>query len=322
MQCDDQVPACTNCRRSHLGMPYSSYRVGMPNSEIVCLIEDPATKRHQPRNYLETLEQRVALLEGVLREVQPNAISGYFPTGDSQQTQITSNEGQPNTRTTDDDVDSHDDLATMVGTLSLNAAGAEPHYLGSSSVFAFSRFMKPALLQVLSPIPRDFPGLDRQNLTTQEPCPLPDYQTAVRLSNVYFQNIHPQYPFLHEPTFRMWEASLQDPFETMNALNYSPVPLYFLNMVGKVHTLSGRPLKVSGVRCWVLVIAQLWIFTRSKLVRTSVQQSIRLTAFKQLYVSAMLYIDDILLQDNLECIQATLCCATYSLRASKGTSHW
>lgn len=36
----------------------------------------------------------------------------------------------------------------------------------------------------------------------------------------------------------------------------------------------------------------------------------------------MLYIDEILCHDNLESIQAVLCCATYSLRSSKGTSHW
>lgn len=35
-----------------------------------------------------------------------------------------------------------------------------------------------------------------------------------------------------------------------------------------------------------------------------------------------MYIDDILAYDNLEAIQAILCCAIYSLRSSTGTSHW
>ena len=35
-----------------------------------------------------------------------------------------------------------------------------------------------------------------------------------------------------------------------------------------------------------------------------------------------MYIDHILLHDNLEAIQAILCCAAYSLRSSIGTSYW
>jgi hypothetical protein len=42
--------------------------------------------------------------------------------------------------------------------------------------------------------------------TLPTPCLLPDYNTAVKPSNVYFQHSHPQYPFLHEPTIRAWEA--------------------------------------------------------------------------------------------------------------------
>jgi hypothetical protein len=36
----------------------------------------------------------------------------------------------------------------------------------------------------------------------------------------------------------------------------------------------------------------------------------------------MLYIDHIICHDNLESIQAVLCCAVYSIRSTKGTSHW
>ncbi|KND91994.1 Positive regulator of purine utilization, partial [Tolypocladium ophioglossoides CBS 100239] len=54
--CDDNVPSCANCQRLNQ----------------TCLVEDPATKRHQPRNYLETLEERVALLEGLLQQARPD----------------------------------------------------------------------------------------------------------------------------------------------------------------------------------------------------------------------------------------------------------
>ena len=42
------------------------------------------------------------------------------------------------------------DLSSMIGTLSLNAAGAEPHYLGSSSAFAFARFVEPVIRQAIT----------------------------------------------------------------------------------------------------------------------------------------------------------------------------
>ncbi|KIX07700.1 uncharacterized protein Z518_02354 [Rhinocladiella mackenziei CBS 650.93] len=41
------------------------------------------------------------------------------------------------------------DLASKVGMLGLNAARAEPHYLGSSSAFAFSRVISSSLLRGL-----------------------------------------------------------------------------------------------------------------------------------------------------------------------------
>lgn len=198
---------------------------------VVCFIEDPATKRHQPRNYLETLEQRVNFLEDQLREARSSVVSQPdSPTSG----QLTANAGQVSTVTVDDRREA-DDLSSMIGTLSLKAAGVEPSYLGASSAFAFARFMKPSLRQVVSCLP---PDISRSNADAHtapspipEPCPLPDYQTAVSLSNAYFQNFHPQYPFLHEPTFRMWEAALENPLEAMNSLGYNPMPLYFLNMV-------------------------------------------------------------------------------------------
>lgn len=181
-------------------------------------MEDPATKRHQPRNYLETLEQRIAFLEGLLQEVSSHTSSDLGPSPGRELVE---------------DHQEVSDLSSMIGTLSLNAAGAEPHYLGPSSVFAFARFIKPSLHQVVSSIPPEvsYQESDATDMLSPEPCPLPDYHTAVRLSNAYFQNIHPQYPFLHEPTFRLWETMLEDPFEAMNLPHYKPVPLYFLNMV-------------------------------------------------------------------------------------------
>lgn len=224
MQCDDQVPACSNCRRIGSGREIDALfpKEGLDNwgRIVVCLVEDPATKRQQPRNYLETLEERVRFLEDKLRESDLEGLT-------------TSPSNEPSTLYSRTGSEQHElsDLSSMIGTLSLSAAGAEPHYLGSSSVFAFARFVEPSLRQVISSIPPDKASESSSQPSMLNPCPLPEYQTAVRLSNAYFQNIHPQYPFLHEPTFRIWESALKSPLDPFEVLEYNSVPIYFLFMV-------------------------------------------------------------------------------------------
>lgn len=212
----------------------------------VCLVEDPTTKRWQPRNYLETLEQRVAYLEGMLTQYRPDVSDDHFfqfdvQQPDAQTSPTTLDEpsdhrygGRSISPTPDDEHDGLDELASKVGLLSLNAAGAEPHYLGPSSAFAFSRLINSSLRQVVlrsnnNPTARGV--LDDDSTTMPTPCLLPDYDVALKLSNAYFENIHSQYPFLHEPTFRLWEATLISKSAAFDTLMSNPVPLFFLNMV-------------------------------------------------------------------------------------------
>src|SRR5688572_5249926 len=105
---------------------------------VVCSVEDPATKRHRPRNYVEQLEERVRLLELQLHEANSQSSTACEPSA-SQSSTLT----EPDLEHTKEGYtgDCEDDLASMVGTLSLNAAGAEPTYLGPSSTFAFTRFV-------------------------------------------------------------------------------------------------------------------------------------------------------------------------------------
>lgn len=104
----------------------------------------------------------------------------------------------------------------------------------------------------------------------------------------------------------MWETVLEDPIEAMSSLGYDPVPLYFLNMVRVICAIEVA-----------LILTSVQVYAIGALLRPDLGYSA-----EQLYVSAMLYIDEIICNDNLECIQAILCCAAYSLRSSKGTSHW
>lgn len=66
------------------------------------VVQDPSTKRHQPRDYLDRLEQRVNLLEEQLREAK----SGQVPVP-----------GRESDASWDADFDQSegDDLASIVG---------------------------------------------------------------------------------------------------------------------------------------------------------------------------------------------------------------
>ena len=214
----------------------------------VCLVEDPVTRRHRPRNYLETLERRVAFLESALKVHRPDLITDHFfqydqpqsasrpevrvaeaPVQDANGSPSSSNQIENESR----EHSGLDELASKVGLLSLNAAGAEPYYLGSSSTFAFSRLISSSLRQVVLENPKygNQSSQQSENPNLPVPCPLPDYDIAIRLSTAYFQNINSQYPFLHEPTFRAWEATILSGIEGLEALESGPATFFFLNLV-------------------------------------------------------------------------------------------
>lgn len=220
---------------------------------IVCLVEDPITRVYRPRNYIEILEQRVAFLENLLKQCRPDLANGDMfknhvlqPDIESNPSPLTQNAEIPGfqrgDRTTlssakkDNIVEDAgvDKLASKVGLLSLNAAGAEPQYLGSSSIFAFSRLINSSLRQVVSP---DLPTANVLDWTgncssvSPSPCLLPSYESAVKLSDIYFRNVNIHYPFLHEPTFRAWESMLADEPTGLETCVPSSTALFFLNMV-------------------------------------------------------------------------------------------
>ncbi|KAM3498927.1 hypothetical protein MY10362_007789 [Beauveria mimosiformis] len=197
---------------------------------LTCVVEDPSTKRHQPRDYLHQLEQRVALLEEQLQEAK----SGQAPAP-----------GRESDASWDADLDRSegDDLASMVGTLSLNATGSEPTYLGPSSVYAFTRFLRPSLRSAIGSTASRKTYDDGHKILVSEPWALPDQDTAIKLSSAYFQNIHTQYPFLQETAFREWEEALADPFQTI----YDPAQLFFVTMLPlDIEQVQLTPMDIIG----------------------------------------------------------------------------
>ena len=199
------------------------------------MVEDPTTKRHQSRNYVETLEERVALLEEQLRRARSDdQASSKTPhtTQDPAHCRLAGSE-------TSGEGDGTNELSFKVGMLGLRANGDEPHYLGSSSAFAFSRIIHSSLRQSFPGAPSEVSNVLEEDISQSSPCPLPDPELGISLSNAYFENIHPQYPFLHEPTFRLWEKKLIEPFTPIGPLEFDPIPLFFINMVRFLDLCSG-----------------------------------------------------------------------------------
>jgi len=85
------------------------------------------------------------------------------------------------------------------------SASEEPKYFGSSSGVNFARMVfadDRADLQ-----DSNLGGLERHTLVPNiEPAPLPSMEECGPFSGTYFESVHLQYPFLHQPTF---EACLQ-----------------------------------------------------------------------------------------------------------------
>ncbi|KAI8395688.1 hypothetical protein FOFC_21218 [Fusarium oxysporum] len=222
------------------------------------------------------LEGRVAGLQSHYHATSPQSTSAAASNDESTSSIPYTPEGRDGTS----------DLSSRVGMLDFRTTQTEPQYLGSSSSFAFSRIINLSLSSNLPTAPTLAHLSDRRS--SPSPCLLPDYDVAVQLSDAYFKHIHPQYPFLHEPTFRTWEAMLYDSSQDFTETGFSFTPLFFLNMV--------------------YAVAALLLPNTQSLAG-------------QLYISAQLY-TDVLSKDNIESIQALLCYAMYSLRSLEGPSLW
>ncbi|KAK2766349.1 fungal specific transcription factor [Colletotrichum kahawae] len=108
------------------------------------------------------------------------------------------------------------------------------------------------------------------------------------LSQTYFENIHPQYPILHKPTFQKWEDQyVKANLEVDQTLLDEP-SIFFVLMVYAIGALVENHYDVAMAY----------------------------------YSGAMEYMDSLLSVDNLTSIQCVLCCATFSIRSPVGVSVW
>lgn len=118
--------------------------------------------------------------------------------------------------------------------LCFRAAGGDPHYFGSSSDFSFTKVFSASLRGVQA----QGPGLTMGGISNPHPLsgdqvprpkPLPERSRLVRLTKAYFDQVHPQFPFLHRPTYLEWEEHVLRARETGE--RFDPVSLFFVYAV-------------------------------------------------------------------------------------------
>jgi hypothetical protein len=202
-------------------------------------------------------------------------------------------EGSP--RFASDVEDEHiDDLSTEVALLCLSAAGREPHYFGPSCAVSFSRIVSTTM-----GLPRrngssqhssGWPGAQNSEVDRTVPVSFPSRALAATLTQAYFKNIHPQYPFLHKPTFLAWEEVCTRANAAGDVTTAGGLALFFVLMVYAIGSLALGPAQRDSAGTY--------------------------------YSMALRYQEPLLDLDGLESIQSILCCAVYSVRSPVGVSLW
>jgi hypothetical protein len=129
-----------------------------------------------------------------------------------------------------------DHLSSEVALLCLNAAGGEPHYFGPSSAVSFSRIVSATMGLRGEGSPCSPRGIEESEEIPPTIRPtrvprLPSPSVSANLSRAYFNNIHPQYPFLHRPTFLKWERDICDVNQSGENSAAGDIPLFFVLMV-------------------------------------------------------------------------------------------
>jgi hypothetical protein len=274
---------------------------------------------------MQALESRVAYLEGLLQDARPDLAAdhmnhsshqlserggGSFPAMDNHSHMLASpplysdvQESRPaemrelqSGHLSNAEATETGPVSSEVGLLCVNASGREPQYLGSSSALSFAQIATNTMgLQGdafnQKPIWAHAPDLDRQRGRNQAiDLKHPAKEVAEVLSKAFFENIHPQYPFLHQPTFALWERECQDADVSGSLHDVGHTSIFFVTMVYAIgsialsHGLSGDA--------------------------------------EDFYAMAMQYSSSVLNTDTLESVQALIACAVFSIRSPVGASLW
>lgn len=266
------MPELRQDKERSRSIPYvNKRRRNSANASPDCLVEDPGTGLHRPRDYMKSLEARVAYLEHLLQQVRPEVALDHFGSNKDRDSDsgpvppglpgpispsvpavlmapvfpavpkhsffhdmgFSRAPGTPSVEVDDHNVDG---LSSEVALLCLSAAGREPHYFGPSSAVSFSRIVSATMGLTAkggsSQHSQDGYGKAfRSEVPRDVPLRLPSPKLRANLSEAYFNNIHPQYPFLHKPTFEIWQESCLKASLEGDLNRVGGVSLFFVLMV-------------------------------------------------------------------------------------------
>ncbi|KAF5983587.1 transcription activator acu-15 [Fusarium coicis] len=190
--------------------------------------------------------------------------------------------------------DARDQLSTDVALLCLTTASKEPHYFGPSSAVSFSRIISTAIdlpkRSQASTVRFEHGGFIDWDCPQAFPVSFPSPPLGTALSQAYFGNIHAQYPFLHEPTFRFWEEQCFKADLSGNLAAAGDMAQFFVWMVYATASLALGPAHYDTAESY--------------------------------YKMALKHQPFILELDSIESIQSLLSCAVYSIRSPAGGSLW
>ncbi|KAF1940938.1 hypothetical protein EJ02DRAFT_466970 [Clathrospora elynae] len=275
LKCDGQKPKCQNCIRSNRD----------------CLVEDPATGLQRPRDYLQCLEARVAYLESLLQQTRPEEALDHWG---ATRVPDSSLDDFAHSREAHDGKIDH--LSADVALLCLSAAGREAHYFGPSCAVSFSRVVSATMglpkRGATSQQAADAQGSEAQGPEVQRTvhASFPSRSLAATLSQAYFRNVHSQYPFLHKPSFQVWEEACTRANQAGHIIAAGQLPLFFVLMVYAIGSLALGTAHRDSAEAY--------------------------------YAMALDHQAPVLELDSLESIQSILCCAVYSIKSPVGVSLW
>lgn len=177
------------------------------------------------RTLINKLRRRISWLESLIREHLPNVDLSGTPTRENAEGSIAEEAGSVNSPapglaqgerreiqmsnlTHAQAVVVPDQRAHDIGLISVGF-NADQKYIGPSSGYFLARLLlansrKNGDLEQRVERPTFMPQLSIDELVSavQGPLPLPPQHVAVQLCQIYFETIQPQYPILHEPSFR------------------------------------------------------------------------------------------------------------------------
>ncbi|KAM6476834.1 fungal-specific transcription factor domain-containing protein [Trichoderma sp. SZMC 28011] len=207
IRCDGVLPSCSGCQKAG----------------VRCV--DGGTSREIPRNYLTELESRVAWLESVVRERCPDVDLTTGPGRPSRAHSSAVERGQRQGSSDSPEETSPHELTEQIGLISISG-GSDLRYLGPSSGLFFTKFVLAGLSHVADIETVNLRGNGCDDTDVFLPGDLVDLQAkdfpndkrqAMFLTQIYFDSVHLQFPFLHEPSHHAILHKLYNG-ETLDAL--------------------------------------------------------------------------------------------------------